>query len=70
MPGNFQPYREHHVWIASLLRKDTHDLLESIKVFAPNRREAISMATAQFQRLRKNYFHYAYLWVEPQDKDR
>lgn len=65
MPGAFRSYREHQLWTASLLRKDDHDMLDSIKVFAPNKTAAIEQANTEFKKLYKNYWHYAYVWVAP-----
>lgn len=51
-------------YVASLQKKDTLDVLDSCFIEADNKYEAIAKANEEFKRRDKNYFRYAYVWVE------
>jgi hypothetical protein len=52
------------LWVATLIRKDNQDQLDSILVSADKKYEAIEKANHEFRERDPNYWHYAYVWVE------
>jgi hypothetical protein len=53
-----------HLYTAKLLRKDNHDELDSILVTGVNKHHAIERAREEFAARAKDFWHYAYVWVE------
>lgn len=52
-----------HLWVATLLRKDNHDQLDSIYVEAANKHHALEKSREIYAERYKEFWHYSYVWV-------